>query len=68
MNSAIYVSRESIDKLLAGNPTPEQLKCRAGIVRRLAEDCGRFFPWPALHASLTDDVKRLMQPTPLKRS
>ena len=55
----VFVARRNVDNLLAGNPTRSVLKCRANAVQRLAEDCERFFPWPALQASLMADVKRL---------
>lgn len=34
---------------------------RRNVDDLLAEDCERFFPWPALHASLMADVKRLRE-------
>ena len=57
----VFVARRNVDDLLAGNPTRGVLKCRASAVQRLAEDCARFFPWPALHDSLMADVKRLRE-------
>lgn len=57
----VFVARRNVDGLLAGNPTRSMLKCRASAIERLAEDCERFFPWPALHASLMADVRRLRE-------
>lgn len=56
---APYVSRNSIDRLLASNPTPHTLRCRANAVQKLAEDIARFSPWPALQQSLLADATML---------
>lgn len=55
----VQLSRAEIDRVLASSPSPYQLKCRANALQRLAEDCARFFPWPALQASLLADARRL---------
>ena len=55
----VFVSRAAVQRLLAGKPRRYQLVCRASAVQRLAEDCARFFPWPALHASLMNDARAL---------
>jgi len=55
----VYASREAVDALLAGSPTRYQLLCRRNALQRLAEDCERFFPIPALVESLRNDIARL---------
>ena len=55
----VFVARKSVDVLLAGEPSRYQLVCRINAIRRLAEDCERFFPLPSLVASLQYDIARL---------
>lgn len=58
MNKALFTSHEAVNQVLASGASDAVLRCRAGALQRLAEDCARFFPWPALHSSLMADAKR----------
>lgn len=60
----LFASRQSIDGLLAGQPSRYALVCRANALQRLAEDSERFFPWPALVASLRADIARIRERMP----
>lgn len=57
----IAASREGIARLLANNPTPHTLRCRANAVQKLAEDIAHFSPWPALQKSLLADATMLRE-------
>ena len=50
----LSASRQSIDGRYA-------LVCRANALQRLAEDSERFFPLPALVASLRADIARIRE-------
>lgn len=58
MKKALFTTHEAVNIALRNGSSNETLRCRAGALQRLAEDCMRFFPWPALHASLMADAKR----------
>jgi hypothetical protein len=55
----VSATREGIAHLLANNPTPHALKCRANLLQRVAEDSARFYPRPALQQSLLADATML---------
>jgi len=55
----VFCSRRSIDQLIASRPAQKQVDIRIASLRRLIEDCERFFPMPALVSSLQEDIQRL---------
>lgn len=57
--SEVYVSRAAVRHAIDTRAKPSTLRARQFAVLHLAEDCARFFPWPALHASLMADVLAL---------
>lgn len=57
----LFCSRRSIDQLIASRPTQKQVDIRLAALRRLVEDCERFFPMPALVESLSEDIERLRE-------
>ncbi len=52
-------TRAQICRLLEGEPTARQLRARIGAVERLRHDIAHIVGWPALAASLNEDVQRL---------
>lgn len=55
----VPASREAVDALLAGRPTRIQIAHRRAALVRLLGDVEHFAPWPALAASLREDIARI---------
>jgi hypothetical protein len=53
------VFRDSINRLLATNPTQAEVKTRLASLVRLHDELVRFVDWPALHDSFLRDIEAL---------
>jgi len=58
-SGALALSREGIDRLLAGTPTPCAIAVRRASVDRLLSNLRHFVRWPALEDSFEEDLRRL---------
>lgn len=51
--------KASVDLLIESNPTRAEINRRVAMLENRIAQVDRFYPWPALSASLEEDIKRL---------
>jgi hypothetical protein len=56
---ALPISKQSLRTFLEAGPTDKALKARAFAIENSMLDIKRFAPWPALEASMLEDVVHL---------